>query len=215
MVNQLASENDNYETLKIFLNQSGLSKQALIAVINNFNIQKAVEMIENDSKFAKSEMNYVKQLISFIREFNEKNQIKFANLGEGLKQLNEYIARRSANIKGTSVFKKYSDYIKAMMKTSAKILSSDAILEGTMTSVNNDAISYIIDEVNYRMSSLNEMLSVMSEKNALIHSIDVPYDSEEAKKRDEFAELYKNTQSHINGIVSELNEFVRNFDLKL
>ncbi len=215
LVNQLASENEDYETLKIFLNQSGLAQKALIAVINNFNMEKCVKLIEADSDSAKSEINNIKLLISFIREFNEQNSIKFKNLNDALRHLVKYVERRSANIKDTNIFKNYKSYIKTVMKSGAKVLDSDILLSDTLKSVNKDAIEYLVENVNRTMSGINTISGVMNECNNLINSIEVPQDTEANEARDKYAELFQQTQNQINDIVKKLNEFIGNADLEL
>lgn len=205
LINQLENESD-HSTLKLFLAQTGLSKLSLNALINHFNGEKSLEIVNE---------TYV-EIMKSIDDFEKLNQLadKFMNLGkvpfktleEAVKYLREFVARKSKRNKDSGVFEKYFEYIDAIqIKKELQNASPDMILP-LVSSLNRDAIAYSGESVNAKIDYLVGISKLLKDRNVLIETVDVPENSEEGIRRTEFRQEYEKIQQEIQDRLHSIQE---------
>ena len=196
IIQQLKNESDNNTTLNLFLDQSGLSKLAVSAIINNFNLDKTIEIIDEAYIKIMQEIEDISALKNLADEFFVKSKIRYSNLDLALEQLITFVTRKSKD-KNSEILKKYLEYLESVhMTEEIKRMSNSMILQ-LLESINEDAFAYVSADVNRQLDYIADISDIMQEKFDLLDVIKVIEGSEESNKKEEFSLKYINTMEYI------------------
>ena len=196
IIQQLKNESDNNTTLNLFLDQSGLSKLAVSAIINNFDLDKTIEIIDEAYIKIMQEIEDINALKNLVDEFFGKSKVRYSNLNLALEHLIAFVVRKNKH-KDSEIFKNYVEYLKSIQMTEELKNMSNSIILPLLESINEDAFAYVSADVNRQLDYIADISDIMQEKFDLLDVIKVIEGSEESNKKEEFSLKYKNTMEYI------------------
>ena len=211
LIKQLQNESDDHKTLNLFLNQSGLSKIAVNAIINNFNVKSTIDLVDAAYVQAIDTIEDAANLSSIINDFFSKSKIQYSSLLSAIEQLKTYVSRKFAN-KDSDVYKNYIKYLESVQITDQlKNLSSNMILP-LFQSINDDALMTISDNIMHKIAYIREISALLDERFELFNAIKVPENSDESIKKREFIEEYNTTKNYIVQKMQEIQDCIQKTD---
>ena len=213
LVEQLQNAGDNYITLKLFLEQTGLARKALGALLKNFDVNKACNLVDEKHDMIITSLSDAAKLQGLISEFFEKSKIKYKSLSDAISHLNAYIERKSKNYDSSDVFKKYSEYMKSVACSNSLDTISSSMINPLLQSVISDAFEYIMSDINNQLDSISDYEEMISRKYELFDSINVPEDCEEFVLRQKFFDDYENVIEYIRNKKQEILDYAKNLEL--
>ena len=198
LIEQLKNTGDNYTILNLFLEQSGLSQQALNALLNNFEIQKTNDLVQEKAEEIKIDLAALDELASLVGEYSRINKGNVKSLSDSVEQFRLYIKRKLKGKENISVFSKFVNYIDSIKYTDALKYTNSTMIEPLTKQIIEDALKYVATDINSQMKYISEISSMLQERMELIASIRVSSDSEVYKKRVEFFKKYEQVQNYIS-----------------
>ncbi len=214
LVNQLYNSTENFETLNIFLNQSGLSQRTLNAILNNYQIEKSYDYVEKKTKISDQYIEGINNLIKIFNEYKNQSKIDSKTLQEAILQIKNYVNRRTMKMKDNDVYKKYVDYLDSIIKENKSTFISGNLLKETIDTINQDAMDFLFEEVEAQINFIKELYESLKDRENFVNSIDVPEDSTVYKMREEYnvksAEIMEIMDNTINDINMKLEEISNN-----
>ena len=208
LIEQLKNTGDNYTIMNLFLEQAGLSKQALTALINNFEIEKTNDLVKEKADEIKVDLEKLDELASIIGKYSNMFRLKPKSLPDAMEQFNKYVKRKLKGQEDVSVFNKFITYIDSIQYTDALKESNSSMIEPLMQQIIRDSLQYVAEQINSQMIYLSEISSMLQERAELLASVRVPSDSEAYKMRTEFFKKYEQTQNYISEQNKEIYDAV-------
>lgn len=210
LIEQLKNTGDNYTILNLFLEQAGLSKQALSALLNNFEIHKTNDLVKEKASEIEEDLNRLDELASVVGRYSSMFKVKPKSLPDAMNQFNKYIKRKLKGSEDVSVFNKFITYFDSIQYTEALKDSNPSMIEPLMAQITGDALQYVAEGINSQIVYLSEVSQLLQERAELIASVRVPADSEEYKMRTDFFKRYEDTQKYIAEKNQEIYDAVNN-----
>lgn len=198
LIEQLKNTGDNYTILNLFLEQSGLSQQALNALINNFEIQKTNDLVQEKAEEIKIDLAALDELASLVGEYSRINKGNVKSLPDSVEQFRLYIKRKLKGKENISIFSKFVSYIDSIKYTDALKDTNLTMIEPLTKQIIEDALQYVAEDINSQMKYISEISSMLKERIELIASIRVPSESEAYKSRADFFDKYEQVQNYIS-----------------
>ena len=211
LIQQLKNESDNHKTLNLFLNQSGLSRQALSAIINNFKIEETLKFADEKYENIIEEIKQLSKLSSIIQEFFTKSRIKHTSFSSAIDQLISYIERKSKN-KESEIFKIYISYLKSIKSTKELKNTVSNMIPSLLIAGNQDGLSHISDRINQKIDTIVDLGELLEERFELFRIISVPENSEESRKKDEFNKKYEEAMEYLHNKIKSIKDFITQTD---
>lgn len=211
LIEQLKNQSDDNVTLQLFLNQSGLSKLALSAVLNNFEIDKSREIVDEKYQKIISDIEDLNKLNSIIIDFLDKSRIPFKSITSAVDHLKSYVQRKFKN-SDDFVVKTFIDYLSSIQMTDELKHVSKTMIIPLLKSISEDAVSAITVQVNNNIDYIADIADLLTERAELVSIIDVPKDSEEYKRRENFYDNYDKTQNYIKSLLSSITSKIEKLD---
>ena len=199
LVNQLENESDDYTTLKLFLAQSGLSKLALRALLNNSATDRTRKVVEETADEISQDLNDFEFLNQQVEQYTNMKKTPSKTFEEAVLQFKSYIEGKIKKDKQSIVFENFLKYFGSIkIKPELRNIDPEMIMP-LLLSLIQDAVTYTGEKVNDKIDYLAGISKIIEERKVLIDLIDVPKDSEEYKMREDF-------QSHYD----QLNDYIYN-----
>lgn len=198
LIEQLKNTGDNYTILNLFLEQSGLSQQALNALINNFEIQKTNDLVQEKAEEIKIDLAALDELASLVGKYSGMNKGNVKSLPDSVEQFRLYIKRKLKGKENISVFSKFVNYIDSIQYTDALKDTNSTMIEPLTKQIIEDALQYVAEDINSQMKYISDISSMLKERIELIASIRVPSESEAYKNRTDFFHKYEQVQNYIS-----------------
>lgn len=208
IVEQLSNTSDNYTSLKLFLEQSGLSKQALNALLNSIDFEKINEVIDTTIDLVESKVSEVSQLSDVINEFFSKSMIKYSSLDDFMKNLSTFVKRKLPDWKKVEYYNQFIDYVDNLQYNTVAGQFNNNMIVAFAQSLVNDAFVNISSDINSKLEYIHSINYVLEERGELIAAIDVPDDSDEFKNREEFFEKARTVLDELAVKEDNLNRLI-------
>lgn len=205
LVNQLQNENDDNVTLNLFLNQSGLAKRAVTALIDTFDVDAIKGMIDEKYQDLNKKLVELEAVSNEINKYLDSNETKYRSLPDAVKDMSTYIDRKFAG-KDNEVAEKYSQYLNSLQFDKSQLSIAPSMMSTYIDSINEDALNLSLEnDINYNIKFMSEIQSLVQERVDLISAITVPQNSEEARKREEFEERCDLSTMYIQQLLNEVS----------
>ena len=205
LVNQLQNENDDNVTLNLFLNQSGLAKRAVTALIDTFDVDAIKGMVDEKYQDLNKKLVELEAVSNEINKYLDSNETKYRSLPDAVKDMSTYIDRKFAG-KDNEVAEKYSQYLNSLQFDKSHLSVAPSMISTYIDSINEDALNLSLEnDINYNIKFMSEIQSLVQERVELISAITIPQNSEEARKRDEFEERCDLSTMYIQQLLNEVS----------
>lgn len=204
LVEKLKNTGDNYKILNLFLQQSGLSKQTLNAVIDAFEIDKTDALITDKSNEIIDDISQLDELSAIVDKYRSMDKTVYSTVEDAMKKLSAYIKRIKPDYKESAVYNKFLYYLDELEYSGTMDSTSESIKNTVIKHVIIDALQYVADGINSEMKYISEIGKMIEERMQLIMSINVPVDCDEYNQRVEFSKRYKQTENYISAKMQEI-----------
>lgn len=204
LMNQLENSSDDYKTLKLFLAQSGLSGLSFDALINHFDMDKAVEIVDETYNQVMANIDEFEKLNSYFEEFRNIKKAHIKSLQDGKQYLYDFMTRKAKDYKDSMVFNKYLEYLNAIsIKPEMQGIQSSLVLP-VLYSLCEDAISYAGDSVNSQIDFIANTSQLLADRKTLVDVIDIPNDKKSQETAAEFEAKYSELHDSIQAKLDEI-----------
>lgn len=210
LVEQLKNRNDNNTILNLFLEQSGLSKKALSALLNTFEIEKTKDLIDEKADNVIGNVEKLDELASIVGRFMQMSQIKYKSLEDAMGHFNTYIKRTLKGYENDPVFASFVNYIDSLQFNKSIETYNPSMIKPLLGEITKDALSYIAENINGEMEYISSISELLNDRVDLISSIRVPFDSKEYAARNDFYEDFGNVCEYIGEVQKEIYDAVSN-----
>ena len=185
----LQNANTNNSTLNLFLTQTGLNEDCVVALIESYMPDKRLDVLDTYSQIICQKCDYIEELIKITNGFFENNKMKFSDYKTGKKQLVKYIEKQ---YKGKSpdrqeLAKRYIETVNSSDVTEKNI--PPHIINIFLESINEQFIKMYAKEIQSKFKELDNFKADCDTEIQLINSIDLNEDTDAGQKRKEFLEV--------------------------
>ncbi len=212
LIQQLKNTGDNNIILNLFLNQTGLNSAALNALINNFDVNKSKELIDETYNEVIKTMQELNELSEYTLDFFEQNDIKCSSLKETIDHLVKFIKRKykSPDIDNKTL-KSYIEYMDSIQYNDAMTKAAPSMYMPLAGTLNSEALNNIALKINSKIEFIEDIKAILSERADLILSIEIEPNSDDEIKRNKFFEQYNSVLQYIDQIKIKISEEINNF----
>jgi len=204
IIEQLKNEDDNFETLKLFLEQSGLSAKAIRATINNYDMDKVKEFVDEKSEKILDSIKNIEILGNEIESFFASSRIKYKDVEDVVNQLNSYLKRKFKNYEQIPVIKNYIGYLDSLVYGNSYSGISQSMIITLARQVSTDALQNNTDEMTSELENIHGIAKMLEEQALFLSSISIPKSSEEYALREDFLKKYAEAQEYIKSVFDEV-----------
>ncbi len=206
LIQQLENADDNHTTLTLFMEQTGLAKNALSALINTFNIKKCIEQIDKTSSLLNLALEETEQLRKIVEDYFEKSEIKYKSLDDACNHIADYVERKIKFDENSPIVKPFIEMMRDMKVSQGtidvnNINFSKQLLPAIVLETLNDVISKIGVQYDI-LSGINDMII---KRVNLIMNLKVPENSPENEARSEFMQKIDDLQIYLENVISEID----------
>ncbi len=191
LIYQLANEADNYETLKLFLDQTGLSAQAIKSLTAGFNLNKSVKYFDKALNQIVNDYNDIDFIDKLTEKFIHQDNPNFSSMNEALKTFINYMTVSTLPRKNSKIIK---NYLKALRTSKivkeTNISDNDFILNHALFPLSSQILSKQRNEISQSFNNLRAGLEVIDNQANLASEITIPEQSQAFKDKQEYFRKY-------------------------
>lgn len=152
IIEMLNNKNDGNKILNLFLNQSGLEKDTVKAIVNTFNLKTATERFEEQAELVSTYASDVITLKNVLQEFLSKSNFQYASFQDVLDNLIKYVERRTRKLENSSAIdgiimgKSIKEFINSNNKDALNDLSK-FMVKKVRNSEDSDVINDFLNKI--------------------------------------------------------------------
>lgn len=207
LIYQLANEADNYETLKLFLEQTGLSAQAIKSITSAFDLNRAKKIFNTRLNGIKKQFKDAYYLNTLIDNFMNDKSIHFHSLKESLEKFKTYLLEETSNIKKTKTIKKYIKMVKDIkVLKETDMTDEDFIRTKSTVPILKQEWAKLVNDIKIDYLALEQTINIVENQANLVSQISVPQNSEEFKLKEEYFQKIMELKRYTQQAIKEFNE---------
>ena len=208
LVEQLRNQGDNNVTLNLFLEQSGLTEDALNSLIDNFELDKSIKLVDNDAKLVKDSIRDLTYIGNLLNGYFEKSRIKYKSFEDAFEQISNYVKRKTRHNAESPMVKNFLAYMAQVQVKETDIPVNSQMFKDVVASVTNSALEYLSDNINYKIEFVEHIPELLKDRAELLYAIKVPENSEANKRREAFSQEYAQAIAFMEQAVTSIYEEV-------
>ncbi len=211
LVQQLENADDNYTTLSLFMEQTGLARSAVIALINTFNLKKAKEETEKTVISINNTLDEAEELQKVIEKYFERSRIKYKSLEDACKHIADYVERRLKVNEDSKVIKPFLENMRNIKVADGSIsVESPLFYEQLLPAIVLQIINDLMETAGNNYKMILSISDMIDERIGLLSKLNVPENSNEYKVREEFTAKVQELQTYIKDVIDTLNLRLQN-----
>ena len=192
--------------LKLFLAQTGLSKQAVNTFIDNFNMDETLNIINNQFDELQKNIEYSTKISEEANKFFCQCQINYKSPQDAVEHFEHYMKNHLKDDNKTDAHKLFFENLKYYSENTSGISANSEIYKTILYEIFKSIMELISDDIQGKTDEITDISTALTEKQKLINSIEIPVTSEEYKKRTEFNSKYNKLYELIEQREQELLE---------
>ncbi len=204
LIEQLRNQSDNNVTLNLFLEQSGLTENALEALIENFELQKSKEVMKENADQIFEAIEDIHYLGDVLNEYFAKSRIGYRSFEDAFAQITKYVERKTKHKPDSPMFKNFLDYMSQVQVKETTVAVKSQMFMDIVASVTQGAIEYLSNNINHKIEFVENIPELLADRADLMHAIKVPHDSEAYEKREEFTKAYMEVALYMTDLINEI-----------
>lgn len=208
LIEKLKNHEDNNVILNLFLEQSGLTEDALNALIENFQVENTKDLVDENEKIIIDSIKELSYIRDALTDYFEKSAIRYKSFDDAFVQINNYVKRKTRHISNSPMVKGFVDYMTQVQVKETTIPPNSQMFMNVLSQIINSAFESLSQNINYKIEFLNEIPKLLEDRASLIYAIKVPNDSQAAKQRDEFAKKYEVVMQYVNQVINNVYQEV-------
>ena len=213
LINQLQNVSDNHVTLNLFLSQSGLAKEAVKAVIDNMNMEKSKEVIDEKVELTHLYLDHFVGLLALNNEYLEQNQGKFTSLKDAINNLSNFIKTNTSDIENGAVFNTFTSYLDSIELGESLLNIKSTMIDDLLNSFINDATDRITMNINAQIDFIEEVKNLFDDRYQLINGIQLSEVDDSVQLREKFNAEYSEWSEYVDAKMDELTERIEGNNL--
>ena len=210
LVNTLINANDNNATLRLFLDQTGLSERTLMALINTADMDNAEKESNKVIEASIDFLNISDKICSTMDKYFERNIIPYRSFKDGINHVKKYAERKLSQYEEHPLYKIYLNYLNQVAEVSAYEGLSSERLKEIVRNVNMDGLQQVIDTTTEQILELDKITSQFQFEISLLDIIEVPENSEAYVKRAHIYAKYERLLNHLADKKQQVVDFINN-----
>lgn len=208
LIEQLRNQGDNNVTLNLFLEQSGLTENALKALIENFALDTSKTIVDETAKEIFKCIDDLSHLGNILNDYFDRSRIGYKSFKDAFEQITNYVKRKTKNRSESVIVKNFINYMEQVQVQENGIPVKSKMFKDVLASVTNSALEFLSNNVNYKIEYLESISEVLKDRADLLYEINVPQSSEAYKQREEFSVEYEKTMQYISDVVNQVYNVV-------
>ncbi len=208
LIEQLRNQGDNNTTLNLFLEQSGLTEKALEALIENFELQKSKEVMDENAQQVFQAIEDIDYLGSVLNDYFAKSRIHYRSFEDAFEQISKYVKRKTRHKSDSPVIKNFLNYMDQVKVQETTVAVQSQMFNDIVASVVQGAIEYLSDNINYKINFVEQIPQLLADRADLMHAIKVPYNSEAYNQREEFTKAYMEVSQYMTEVINEIYQAI-------
>ena len=204
LIEQLRNQGDNNVTLNLFLEQSGLTEDALKALIDNFELQKSKEVMQENAQQVFDAIDDINYLGGILNDYFAKSRINYRSFEDAFAQISKYVKRKARHKSDSPIIKNFLNYMDQVKVQETTVAVQSQMFKDIIASVTQGAIEYLSDNINYKIEFVEHIPELLADRADLMHAIKVPQDSEAYKQREEFTKAYMEVAQYMTDVINEI-----------
>lgn len=216
LINQLASKNNDYSTMKLFFTQTGLGEKAIEVIIKDFKPAAVLKFMKSMEKTVESSLNNNDLLSDLYQQFEDNNNIQYQTYEDASKHLVSYVEKYypSKTKEEQELFNIYKKYMETASQSDiCKTIEPNMILPN-LAQVHQGALEVLGKRCNSAIEELNDVNNILNERAALVNSLDLSENSPMFYKREKFLNTLEKLREQQQICIQNVNEVVRAFNSK-
>ncbi len=214
LIEQLRNQSDNNVTLNLFLEQSGLTEKALTALLNNFDIEKSKEVMDESAQEVFKAIDDLENLADILNDYFDKSKISYRSFEDAFTQIKKYVARKTKNDANSPIYKNFLAYMDQVKVTETNVAVKSQMFKDIVASVTNGAMEFLSNNINYKIEFIEQIPELLADRADLLHAIKVPLNSEADQKRKDFTVKYMETAQYMTGVIQEIYSAITEAKMK-
>ena len=208
LIEQLRNQGDNNTTLNLFLEQAGLTEDALQSLIDNFELEKSIKLVSDDAKLIKDSINDLTYIGNLLNGYFEKSRIRYKSFDDAFVQIRDFVKRKTRHISDSPMVKNFIAYMEQVKVQETDIPVNSQMFKDVLASVTNSALEYLSDNINYKIEFVENIPELLKDRAELLYAVKVPYGSDADKRREEFTSSFNSTMQHMQQEITSIYELV-------
>ena len=206
LVEQLENADDNSTTLSLFMEQTGLAKNALTALINTFDLDKCKEEIDKSVSLLNSSLDEAEQLQVVVDDYFEKSRIKYKSLEDACNQIADYVVRKIKFDEKSTVVKPFIEMMRNMKVSEGTIdVNSPNFSKELLPSIVLESVNDVMTSAGMQYDVLKGLNDMINKRINLIINLNVPEMCPENEARNEFLTKTSELQDYLNECIEKIN----------
>ena len=204
---KLKNPSDNNLILNLFLQQSGLSTTAVKSIIDNFEIDKSIDIIDEKADLIKTYLTHLKLAENVFNDFFSKPFIK-QDFDSYIKCLVKYIEKQTVGIEDSVVIDGILDDLRQVKLSDNEGVVKSSMVVSLAKNIVDDILSRVSMKINEQMEQLDYIMEYLSEDLDLVYAITLPEGCEEIEMRDKLQEKFNRVAAYKAEKTIEINDFI-------
>ncbi len=208
LIAQLDNAQDNHTTLNLFLEQAGLSRDAVNALIENFNIEKMKKLTNEKAAEIIQDSADLKVLKGVHDDYYRKAHIRYKSIEDAFNQFASYAERKTRKHSNSKLIQSFIYNLRNTKVQENTLSPNGSLFKEFMQMITLELLDSELDKVNGKFNYIAELYNTSVEFTDLINAIKVPQDSSEYKAREEFVEKINEAKQYCNQVLGKLSQVV-------
>lgn len=212
LMQKLNNLNDDNTTLRLFLNQTGLTSKAFNAFLKYIETNKIHQEVATQTEKAIKSIDEITKVDDIITSFINKNGIRFKTMEEAIDNLKKYSERKlkNENVDDSEIYKTYLSVLNPK-NINVNVDNFDPKgISALLQNIRIDILSSLVEFANRHAENILIQGKALQNQAIIIEDLDIPKGGEDEQKYNEFYNQIQEEFNFINNCQILINEKIDN-----
>jgi len=215
LIEQLRNQGDNNVTLNLFLEQSGLTENAVNALIDNFDLEQSKKLVDENATLVVNSLQEIMYLGEILNDYFNKSNINYKSFDDACNQINKYVKRKTRHISSSPMVTNFIKYMEQVQIKDGSVPLNTQMFKEVLASATNSALDFLSENINYKIEFLESIPALMNERLELLYAIKVSETSEAHSRRENFAVEFAKNDEYMNNIIAQVYALINSSQEKM
>ncbi len=212
LIEQLNNISDNNQTLRLFLNQTGLGQRALNALIDHFDFQDIYNSAVKIANEVKKDFIDFYEIYNLSNQFINNSNIQYKSLKDAVNNMLIFIKRKYEN-KESDIYNEYIKYMESIVDDNELQKVPVSMINNLISGFNSSIISSLNNSIVQKFQQLAELADdVLPDDVDLMYNIDVPKDCDEYSMRELKFKESENYREKIRDLILDISALIKSLN---
>lgn len=204
LIEQLRNQGDNNVTLNLFLEQSGLTENAVNALIDNFDLEQSKKLVDENAQLVVTSLQEIMYLGEILNDYFNKSRINYKSFDDACNQINKYVKRKTKHISSSPMVTNFIKYMDQVQIKDGSVPLNTQMFKEVLASATNSALDFLSENINYKIEFLESIPALMNERLELLYAIKVAENSDAYTRREDFAVEFEKNNEYMNNVIAQV-----------